>query len=165
MAHGRGTLGWDLEELGIMTTLYRPVLIKSAEQAEALPIGTLAAPMYEDGPDFVYALVRREETYEPWCNSDGSHARGHGDLDGFVALVPIEAEEERKGIPMFPRPEDAPWPPGASPNLGFDGRWYYIDEEGYSTALRGDHPFHDLMVAWIDSLPRMTRYTTPWEEA
>lgn len=77
-----------------MTTLYRPVLIESAEQAEALPVGTVAAPMYEDGPDFVYALVRREGTYEPWCNSDGSHARGHGELDGFVALVPIEAEGE-----------------------------------------------------------------------
>ena len=81
-----------------MTVIYRPVLIESVEQAESLPVGTIAAPMYEDGPDFVYALVRREETCEPWCDSDGSHARGHGDLDGFVALVPIEAEEETCSI-------------------------------------------------------------------
>ena len=78
-------------------------------------------------------------------------------------LVPIEAEEEHKGLPVFPRPADAPWPPDSTPNQDTDGRWYYIDEDGYSTAHLGDHPFHDLMVAWIDSLPRVTRYTTPWE--
>lgn len=80
-----------------------------------------------------------------------------------IVLVPIEAEEEHKGIPLFPRPADAPWPPRSTPNQDVDGRWYYIDEDGRSIGCLGDQPFHDLMVAWIDSLPRITRYTTPWE--
>ena len=31
-----------------MTTLYRPILIESAEQAEALPVGTVASPGRRD---------------------------------------------------------------------------------------------------------------------
>ena len=142
-----------------MTTLYRPVLIESAAQAEALPEGTIM--FLPAGP---YVWTAREPGGEfldhygrPW------HFENTQDDEPFTALVPIEAEEEYKGFPMFPRPTDAPWPPRSTPNRDADGHWYYIDEDGYSTAHLGGHPFHDLMVAWIDSLPRTIRYVTPWE--
>ena len=44
-----------------MTTLYKPVLIESAEQAEALPIGTIAAR------GSIAAVRVPEQTHdEPW---------------------------------------------------------------------------------------------------
>ena len=69
-----------------MTTLYNPVLIESAEQAEALPVGTVATH-----PDY-------------WPREKGSllgswegpgEAMGNAEMIGWTALVPIEAEEER----------------------------------------------------------------------
>ena len=142
-----------------MTTIYVPRLIESAEQAEALPEGTIM--FLPAGP---YVWTARDPGGEfldhygrPW------HFENTQDDEPFTALVPIEAEEEYKGFPMFPRPTDAPWPPRSTPNRDADGHWYYIDEDGYSTAHLGGHPFHDLMVAWIDSLPRTIRYVTPWE--
>ena len=67
-----------------MTTLYRPVLIESAEQAEALPEGSLVRDV-RSGFDYRarYAL--------------GGYLQA--DLDAGVdveALVPIEAEEETR---------------------------------------------------------------------
>ena len=142
-----------------MTVIYVPRLIESAEQAEALPEGTII--FLPAGP---YVWTARDPGGEfldhygrPW------HFENTQDDEPFTALVPIEAEEEYKGFPMFPRPTDAPWPPRSTPNRDADGHWYYIDEDGYSTAHLGGHPFHDLMVAWIDSLPRTIRYVTPWE--
>lgn len=80
-----------------MTTLYRPVLIESAEQAEQLPIGTVAV----NPQDRTEASVRVQ---------NGWHVTGQGEMDGTpslfkhrdmvgdLALVPIEAEEERQAI-------------------------------------------------------------------
>ena len=67
------------------TTLYRPVLIESAEQAEALPIGTVA----------LLRFGHRTKTTDGWWETPTG-----GGLDesravvGAQALVPIEAEEE-----------------------------------------------------------------------
>ena len=70
-----------------MTTLYRPVLIESVEQAEALPVGT----------------VLRHESYQPiekWDYNGEAIYGGFQDglfpdeLVGWLALVPIEAGEE-----------------------------------------------------------------------
>ena len=67
-----------------MTTLYRPVLIETAEQAEGLPEGSLVRD------------VRSGFDYR------ARHALGgylQADLDAGVdveALVPIEAEEEHR---------------------------------------------------------------------
>ena len=67
--------------------LYRPVPITSAEQAEALPVGT----------------VLRHESYQPiekWDHNGEAIYGGFQDdlfpdeLVGWLALVPIEAEEE-----------------------------------------------------------------------
>ena len=142
-----------------MTTLYRPILIESAEQAEALTYGTVAR---RDVGSRIEVMVKHAP-WTWWVGGEQFLRVGPEVAIGFEALVPIEAEEEHKGLPVFPRPTDAPWPPRSTPNQDADGRWYYIDEDGYSAAHLGDHPFHDLMVAWIDSLPRTTRLVTPWE--
>ena len=53
-----------------MTTLYRPVLIESAEQAEALPVGTVAVIHSDDWHDAAVKLpggAWREASADNWC--------------------------------------------------------------------------------------------------
>lgn len=80
-----------------MTTLYRPVLIGSAEQAEALPEGTIATH------DEHWPVVRC--TPNRWESS--ARDMKHAEMVGWTALVPIEAEEETHGwgfcTPACPR--------------------------------------------------------------
>lgn len=75
-----------------MTTLYRPVLIETAEQAEALPEGTLAR--HDD-----------HMPVEKWRDEYGDTHWGYIEesvevdlLVGWTALVPIEAKEETHSI-------------------------------------------------------------------
>ena len=68
-----------------MTTLYKPVLIETAEQAEALPEGTVATS------EFGFA---REKWCGGWTGADDDALYDHLHMLGWVALVPIEAEEE-----------------------------------------------------------------------
>ena len=72
-----------------MTTLFKPVLIESAEQAEALPEGAIM--FLPAGP---YVWTARDPGGEfldhygrPW------HFENTQDDEPFTALVPIEAEE------------------------------------------------------------------------
>ena len=83
-----------------MTTLYRPVLIESAEQAEALPEGTVATS------EFGFA---REKWCGGWAGADGDALYDHLHMLGWVALMPIEAEEETREHPtrVEERPESA----------------------------------------------------------
>lgn len=74
-----------------MTTLYRTVLIESAEQAEALPIGTIAILDDETLPVALH-VTRTAEHLMPWRN--GKHVGTAENVVGAQALVPIEAEEE-----------------------------------------------------------------------
>src|SRR5699024_10659599 len=75
-----------------MTTLYRPVPITSAEQAEALPLFTIAT--IEDSPATGYPEVARK-IVNGWRNRDLVDGRiPHADMVGWTALVPIEAVEE-----------------------------------------------------------------------
>ena len=67
-----------------MTTLYKPVRIETAEQAEALPEGTIAAH------DEHWPAVRC--TPNRWESS--ARDMEHAEMIGWTALVPIEAEEE-----------------------------------------------------------------------
>ena len=70
-----------------MTTLYRPVLIESAEQAEALPVGTVAYdPRVGAAVRVGYGLG--------WSVTGDPDTVQSGHMLGFTALVPIEAEEE-----------------------------------------------------------------------
>ena len=70
--------------------LYRPVLIESAEQAEALPIGTVATDL---GSTIISAAVRTDVGLG-WFVSGDEMTDMHEHMVGWTALVPIEAEEE-----------------------------------------------------------------------
>ena len=69
-----------------MTTLYRPVLIESAEQAEALPIGTVGHE-----PPHLYAYIKKARNY--WRGTGDDAALTDYEMLPFTALVPIEAEK------------------------------------------------------------------------
>lgn len=73
-----------------MTTLYRPVLIESAEQAAALPIGTLAR--HATGPGMDHAHKVSPIGRDVWVAVGGNCT--NAEMAGWTALVPIEAEEE-----------------------------------------------------------------------
>ena len=71
-----------------MTVIYVPRLIESAEQAEALPIGTLAKrPQH-------YSIEKVDERPDEWTDTCNVEPRTSSDVIGWTALVPIEAEEE-----------------------------------------------------------------------
>ena len=76
-----------------MTTIYIPQAITSAEQAEALPIGTVATSSQEGGG------VWRKRTADSWAKASmkpslwTNHGIANRDA-AITALVPIEAEEE-----------------------------------------------------------------------
>ena len=80
-----------------MTTVYVPRLIESAEQAEALPIGTVSIDFDSQGQPYQASIRVRGGWY---CTgevaADGSpRLAPHDVMAGDTALVPIEAEEER----------------------------------------------------------------------
>ena len=83
-----------------MTVIYVPRLIESAEQAEALPINTLA--ISADGVD---PAIRKEDG---WHGIFGDPPYSHAEMVSDYALVPIEAEEETRGYIryMYGRYED-----------------------------------------------------------
>ncbi len=74
-----------------MTTLYKPVLIETAEQAEALPAFTVAR--YIDG-DVRAAIKTIDGLWESIPGFYGEEAYFPEDFIGWTALVPIEAEEQ-----------------------------------------------------------------------
>lgn len=69
-----------------MSTLYRAVLIESAEQAEALPVGTVAILGWGLGSDI------RTRTSNGWITRTGS-VLPSADVVGWTALVPISVED------------------------------------------------------------------------
>ena len=85
-----------------MTTLYKPVLIESVEQAEALPVGTVGHE-----PPHLYAYIKKARNY--WRGTGDDAALTDYEMPPFTALVPIEAEEETREHPtrVEERPESA----------------------------------------------------------
>lgn len=75
-----------------MTILYRPVLIESAEQAEALPPGTIFWTQRPSGFRYDYGTVGK---FGVALASDWTD-----EPDTLHALVPIEAEEERRTLDL-----------------------------------------------------------------
>ena len=69
-----------------MTTLYRPVLIESAEQAEALPEGTV----------IIHADYYPQEKFDGLWGREGNSSESLAGEEGWSALVPVEAEERRE---------------------------------------------------------------------
>ena len=134
-----------------MTTLYRPVLIESAEQAEALPVGTVGHE-----PPHLYAYIKKARNY--WRGTGDDAALTDYEMPPFTALVPIEAEKETRGITTWPRPGNAPWPEHSDLYSNSDGEHYYRDEDGVA------HDITEEMTAWLAAQPVHTRYVTPWEE-
>ena len=93
-----------------MTTLYRPVLIETAEQAEALPVGTVAIDLDGQGQPRQASIRVRGGWY---CTgsvaADGSPwLAPHVVMAGDYALAPIEAEEETTGA-LVNRAGDIHW--------------------------------------------------------
>lgn len=71
--------------------VYIPTPITSAEQAEALPVGTVAV----EQPDRTRMAYIRGDHGAPWyATTDGDAWTEHDEMVGAFALVPIEAEEE-----------------------------------------------------------------------
>ena len=88
-----------------MTTLYRPVLIESAEQAEALPAGTLARHSEGAGMDHAHKIAAMPGLMgSHWVSSMG--VESNAAMIGWTALVPIEVEVETREHPR--RHEKAP---------------------------------------------------------
>lgn len=73
-----------------MSTLYRPVPIKTAEQAEALPEGSILLTAY--GP------AGRDHRGDWWVGLSKVHPNLMRDR---TALVPVEAEEEFQDIDTY----------------------------------------------------------------
>ena len=72
-----------------MTTLYRPVTITTAEQAEALPEGTI----------ITHAENYPQEKFGGLWGREGNSSASLAEEEGWSALVPIEAEEETREHP------------------------------------------------------------------
>lgn len=73
-----------------MTRLYREVPITSAEQAAALPVGTLAR--HSEGAGMNHAHKIEALDLQLWIGTRTNLSNAH--MVGWTALVPIEAEEE-----------------------------------------------------------------------
>ena len=132
-----------------MTTLYKPVLIESADlPMDKFPEGTIAT--HPDHWPVERCSCSRWESEGP--------DRYDPDMVGFTALVPIEAEEEARGITTWPRPDNAPWPERSDLYSNSAGEHYYRDEDGVA------HDITEEMTAWLAAQPVHTRYVTPWEE-
>ena len=75
-----------------MSTLYRPILIESVEQAEALPVGTVALDLESDGTP---GEVSKKQSDGRWSGiGDAGEPYAPRLMVGDYALVPVEAEEE-----------------------------------------------------------------------
>lgn len=118
--------------------LYRPVRIESAEQAEALPIGTVALDHPTGNADRLpYVKATAARWASVWGVDDLGVIDAYGTapneaMVGDQALVPIEAEEEWKTL--------------------HEGAWHLKADE---SDARND----------ATAYGTRRRYTTDWEEA
>lgn len=87
-----------------MTTMYRPVLIESAEQAEALPLGTVAMESGDQGQTIGASIRVRGGWHITGEDTVDGRPRlhAHSEMVGDQVLEPIEAEEERtRPVPLY----------------------------------------------------------------
>lgn len=73
------------------TTIYVPTRITSAEQAEALPVGTIAKHETPAGPGAWYSPPLIKTGHARWVGDDLYQDQ---DIIGWTALVPVEVEVE-----------------------------------------------------------------------
>lgn len=120
------------------TTVYVPTLIETAEQAEQLPIGTVAT-----FPGQALAAVRSDYDTGGWLiTTDCDPNVSHEDMIGATALVPVTATVERRSVQENDNGSQSYFNPEAVKNPGWVGKH-------------------------IATMPVEARYTTPWtpEEA
>lgn len=117
-----------------MTALYRPVLIEAAEQAEALPVGTLATRTGAGTDGWTDGAVRVDYG-DGWQIAGYALSTDHEFMIGWTALVPVEAEEE------YSTDES-------------ESRWSFDGVYGSPENVRRD--------GWDG--PVRERYVTEWEE-
>ena len=77
-----------------MNILYKPVLIESAEQAEALPRGTVATYGEKSAKLTAHHVGNVVTPADAWLVMD--ELMPSAEMIGWTALVPIEAEEETR---------------------------------------------------------------------
>ena len=118
-----------------MTILYKPVLIETVEQAEALPPGTIACDPEADSR--VGIRMPGSDRFGWSCSFDHDPTAYSSSVVGWTALVPVEAEEEWALI--YDDEEQAIYAVEADVR-----KWARIDGEGQAPSRR---------------------YTTAWEEA
>ena len=99
-----------------MTTLYRPVLIESAEQAEALPVGTVATHSSGAGMDHAHKVGPGDHLSREWMSlsADVTDAK----MVGWTALVPLDVEVEHLRHTLTGRIKTlyiTPWQPDVEP--------------------------------------------------
>lgn len=110
-----------------MTTLYRPLLIETAEQADALPSGTVAT--YGQGVTKLTAhrVGKAGRSLDAWMVMD--EVVSHADMTGWTALVPIDVEVEhiresggrRRQKTLYVTPWETPARPGDEAQALADG--------------------------------------------
>lgn len=66
--------------------------ITSVEDAEGLPVGTVAVTILDDGR-VADAAVRKDDPVDPWeAGAEAGRSYTHAQMVGWTALVPVEAE-------------------------------------------------------------------------
>ena len=136
-----------------MTTLYKPVTIETVEQAEALPIGTVARADYiPEGWTYVTVRVRGG-----W-HDEHFQATGplpHSEVVSMTALVPIEAEEETSVVVRAAGLQNAATHPYSEASMDSDGNVWF---DGWLNRVDVTDEFNE----WAKQHTR-TRLVTPWE--
>lgn len=89
-----------------MTILYKPILIESVEEAEALPGGTVAT--YGEGNMTLTAHRVTSLAMKPDAWNVMDDLLSSSDMVGWTALMPIEVEEETRDHPGIVLPTDPP---------------------------------------------------------
>ena len=132
-----------------MTTLYKPVLIETVEQAEALPINTLA--ISADGVD---PAIRKEDG---WHGIFGDPPYSHAEMVSDYALMPIETEEETGVVVQVAGFADPDRYPYAGASMDSEGKVWFGDGTDRVDVT-------DEFNEWANQYTQR-RYATRWEPA
>lgn len=129
-----------------MTVIYVPRLIESAEQAEALPVGSVLIRHRDDETTRVATRIHRGPSPDHvWRAGDGFHR--HEGVVGMQALVPIEAEEVI-GTELRHQITDKSYDIHVMRSMDMDNARWQVEHNPKSATGR-----------------IMRQYRTPWEEA